>query len=120
MSATNLTNEILLEISRVYGRGACVQRINVIAARAVNRDGATRFVRSARAGTGDTVGVIAGADGIGRAVMIEVKSGRDRMSPIQCAFRDAWGRAGGIFIEGRSVEQVMTELAEKLGEGSGA
>jgi hypothetical protein len=120
-SATPLTNLILLAISRTYGRAACVQRINVMAAMLPVRGG-MRLVKSARKGTPDVVGAIRSTDsdgnptGIGRPVVIEVKTENDRMSPAQKLFRDAWILAGGVHVEGRSVEQVMAELAEKLGK----
>ena len=103
--SVSLTNALLLAISDTYGRGACVQRINVIVARTHERT-----VRSATPGTADVLGACAG-----RPCAFEVKAGRDRQSQKQRNFQAAWERAGGIYLIVRDVEQAMAELRERLG-----
>lgn len=104
MNANSITNAILLAIYERWDLSACVFRANVIAAMA-----SRGMVKSLPKGTADIIGCVDG-----RAVAIEVKTPNDRLSPAQRKFRDAWERAGGIYIEARSVDQAMRELEERM------
>lgn len=64
-----------------------------------------RFMSFGLVGSGDLVGVCRG-----RAVVIEVKAGRDRQRPEQVAFQRAWERAGGLYVIARTVEDAVVAL----------
>jgi hypothetical protein len=49
----------------------------------------------------------------GRMVWIEIKIGKDKLSQDQLKQKELLERAGGIFIEGRSFEQIEKEIIEK-------
>ena len=100
-----LLNNVLAAIYEKYGRDACVQKINVINAKAIGRGGTTRHVRSAQDGTADIVGCICGAP-----VAIEIKAGKDRQRESQKDWQQAWEKAGGIYIIGKSAEGVLAEI----------
>jgi hypothetical protein len=97
--ATQLMNDILVAVSRLPG--SLCWRAN--SGMAVTRT--RQIVRMNIPGCGDIIGAIKG-----KPVSIEVKFGTGRQSPQQRAFQTAWERAGGIYIVGRSVEQVLADL----------
>ena len=101
-----LLNNVLAAIYEKYGRDACVQKINVINAKAIGRGGTTRHVRSAQDGTADIVGCICGVP-----VAIEIKHGKDTQSQAQKDWQQAWHKAGGVYMLGISVKQVTDNLA---------
>ena len=78
---------------------------------------ATSVVIGSRNGVPDIVACVDG-----RAVAVEVKVGKDRLSPLQRVEADRWRRAGGIYIEARSVEDVTAGLraAARSGAPTGA
>lgn len=43
----------------------------------------------------------------GRAMWVEVKAGRDRLSQEQCAFRTEVERAGGLYFVARSTDEFL-------------
>lgn len=58
-------------------------------------------------GQGDICGLIGPG---GRMLQVEIKAGKDRMRPSQYAFAAMIRRHGGLYIEARSVEDVIKEL----------
>lgn len=99
---TTLVNQCLLALSEA---GALVFKNNVGKARAF--DNPARIITYGLVGSADILGV---HRGIGIAV--EVKVGRDSLRQRQGSFRDAWIRAGGRWVEARSVEDALSVLAE--------
>lgn len=53
----------------------------------------------------------------GKTLKIEIKIGRDRISPDQEAYRDKIEAAGGIYIVARSFEGFVFELERRLKNG---
>lgn len=45
---------------------------------------------------------------------IEIKAGRDTVSPKQQAFADRWQKAGGVYIVARSPEQMIAGIEAAL------
>jgi len=56
-------------------------------------------------GVSDIIGIFEG-----KPLAIEIKTGRGRLSEYQQAFAETWQREGGIFIEARSVDDVIEGL----------
>ena len=50
----------------------------------------------------------------GRAVAIEVKAGKDKLTNDQRSFLERWSEAGGIGMEARDVNEVARELGIPL------
>jgi hypothetical protein len=46
----------------------------------------------------------------GKALAIEVKSGKDKLTDAQSKFLENWRRAGGIALEARSIKEVADAL----------
>ena len=67
--------------------------------------GTTRVVRFNLPGTPDILGTFRG-----RSVGIECKTGTGRLSAVQRTWRKNFLRSGGLYIEARSVQQVLAEL----------
>lgn len=65
-----------------------------------------KVVRFGTTGQADLLGCLRG-----RAVAIETKVGKRGLTEKQKKWRAAFVRAGGFYIVGRSVEQVLRELA---------
>jgi hypothetical protein len=101
MSHGALVNECLLALSEA---GALAWKNAVGKARAF--DNPARVITYGLVGSADILGVHNG-----RGIAVEVKVGRDRLRPRQCAFRDAWQHAGGRWVEARSVADALTVLA---------
>lgn len=76
--------------------------------RAINSD---RVMSFGIKGESDLDGIIAPQD---RKLSIEVKSGNAKLSADQKRYKAMIEKFGGIHIVGRSVTQVLTELAEYL------
>lgn len=55
-------------------------------------------------GSSDLLGVM--PDGTGRILCIEIKAGKDRMSPGQILFKKRVQALGGVYIIARSVDDV--------------
>jgi hypothetical protein len=64
-----------------------------------------RMIRYGLVGSADILGCMKSL-----FVAIEVKTGSGKLSDFQKNFKAAVEKNGGIFIEGRSVEQVLREL----------
>lgn len=95
-----LVNECLLALSEA---GALVWKNNVGKARAF--DNPARVITYGMVGSADILGLHRG-----RALAVEIKVGRDRLRARQCAFRDAFQRAGGAWVEARSVADALAVL----------
>jgi len=95
---TDLVRSILLAVSPL---GLCWS--NDTPGLAYTRDG--KPFKSGLTGSSDILACIKG-----RFVGIECKTGKGQLSTPQRRFRDAVERHGGIFIEARSVGQVMDTL----------
>jgi hypothetical protein len=108
MNANAITAGLLLAISEKYQPRCLIFRINVIVARA-----SRGTVRSAPNGCPDILGIVEG-----RAVVIEVKAGRDTLRPAQIHFRDQWIKAGGAYILARDIENAMADLESQVRGGA--
>lgn len=111
-SATPLTNQLLLAISARWPMQSLCWRQNVTLAHVPTKDG-LRPVRSCPNGTADIMGCVKGC-----AIAIEVKVGRDKLSSAQVKWRDAWVKAGGVYVEAREFEGAMGELSRQVEEKS--
>ncbi len=98
---TELLHECLLALSAA---GAMVWKNNVGKARAF--DNPARVITYGLVGSADILGLHDG-----HAIAVEVKVGRDKLRPRQCNFRDAFTRAGGRWVEARSVADAMQVLS---------
>ena len=56
-------------------------------------------------GVADLIGVFRG-----KGVAIEVKTGKDKLSPAQEKFLNKWRQAGGIGVEARDIKTVADAL----------
>ena len=65
-------------------------------------------------GMSDLYGVIKDKNGVGRFICIEVKTGNAKQTKEQKNFMNMVINMGGIYIVGRSVNQVIEEIKEKL------
>jgi hypothetical protein len=108
-----LIKELLLAINERYQPRCLVFNLNVIKAQR-----GQGWCRSAPDGTADIIGCIGDRGGsggaAGGAVAIECKTGKGVLTKEQRAFRDAWQRAGGVYIVARDVDLTMCELAFAL------
>lgn len=95
----SLLNQILLHLSPL---GLCWS--NDTPGLAYTRDG--KPFKSGLTGSSDILACIHG-----RFVAVEVKTGTGTLSTAQRRFRDAVLRSGGVFVEARSVEDVVAALA---------
>jgi hypothetical protein len=95
---TDLVRSILLAVSPL---GLCWS--NDTPGLAYTRDG--KPFKSGLTGSSDILACIKG-----RFVGIECKTGKGQLSTPQRRFRDAVIRSNGVFIEARSVDQVMACL----------
>ncbi|MBR2268770.1 hypothetical protein [Sphingobium sp.] len=95
---TDLVRSILLAVSPL---GLCWS--NDTPGLAYTRDG--KPFKSGLTGSSDILACIKG-----RFVGIECKTGKSQLSTPQRRFRDAVIRSNGVFIEARSVDQVMACL----------
>ena len=100
VASTDHCNKILIAVSALPG--GLFWRANSGLFRAPS--GAR--VRANVNGCADIVGIY-----FGRGVAIEAKYGTGRLNDDQKSFRSAVIRAGGLYVVGRSVEQVLAELA---------
>ena len=89
-----LVNDCLLELSPL-GLVWC----NDTPGLGFDRNGTPR--QYGLAGSSDILGVINA-----RAIAVECKTGRSSLSTKQRRFRDAFQRAGGVFVEARSVSDL--------------
>ncbi len=129
LTANGLTRRILLEIPRAFP-GSRLWRANVGAAvpysviRQVlgllvqgNIAEAIQFLQRQRTvtfgipGQADTSGILAPG---GRRLEIEIKTGSDRLRPEQATFKEMVVRAGGIYVEARSVEDAVDGVRRHL------
>lgn len=106
MSEASAQADTLVALQRAFPDGVFYRR-NVGKARDP-RSG--RVIRFGIPGQADIAGVIAG-----RAVEIEMKAPRGRQSVEQANWQRAVERAGGIYIIGRSAEEVIRALGEHFG-----
>jgi hypothetical protein len=103
MTAHEITNRLMLEIPKRFGFP--VWRQNVVATKIGDR-----LIRAGLPGMADLSGI--GPSGV--RVEIEVKAGKDRLSPQQAS----WGRMieshGGIFLVAHDVEKTLIDLKFKI------
>lgn len=69
------------------------------------------IIRYGVVGESDLDGILQG----GRRLAIEVKSGRGRLSKEQMRWRDMLIKYNALYIEARSVAQVLKEINDALG-----
>lgn len=96
---TDLVNRILLDLSP-HGYVARNDTPGLV----FDRHG--RAMKLGVPGAADITGCIAG-----RAIAVEVKTGKGDLATKQRRWRDAWIKAGGAWAKGRSVEQARADLA---------
>ncbi len=96
---TIIMNDILVAITALPC--AFFERCNTGAARGANG----RLIRFGTPGAPDIRGTYRG-----RSIAIEVKTARGKLSKEQERWRDSFVEAGGLYIVGRDVPGVMTEL----------
>jgi hypothetical protein len=91
-------------------------RQNVGTARALNRDGTTRFVRFGIPGCSDVLAILPPR---GRLAAIELKKKGQGPTPEQIAFLGHVKAAGGLALVIRSVEELIAGLAAAQRAGAG-
>ncbi len=99
---TDLVNRIRLYLSEIGAMSVPVDTPGLL----YTRDG-----RPAKFGTKGALDIAATVKG--RAVWIDAKIGRDRLTPSQVRFSEAQKRAGGIAFAAHSVEEVAERLARE-------
>lgn len=104
--ANRLTAEILLAVSREFP-DVKAWRSNVIAARAVGKDGRQRIVKAGIRGQADISGIV-GPNGT--RLEVEVKIPPDIQSVAQIVFEKMITRAGGIYIIARNLEGTLRTI----------
>jgi hypothetical protein len=110
ITAAQIIHDLLIRIPKEFP--ARCWRHNVIAACAGDR-----FVRSSMPGISDIVGIVnvgAAIDPAGVFLAIEVKSPRDRVSPVQLAWLAMINRHGGIGFIARDVDGALDELRRRI------
>ena len=105
LSANGITAALLIRIPEQFPN-VRVWRSNVLVARAGDR-----IVRAGLTGQADISG-IGGPRGV--RLEIEVKAGKDRISPAQENFCAMIRRHGGIYILARDIEQALVELKTQM------
>lgn len=104
---TDLIREIRLYISEIGGMSVPVDTPGLLY---------TRHGTPAKFGTKGALDIAATIKG--RAVWIDAKTGKDRLSPAQAKFCAAQQKAGGIAFAAKSVDEVRFHLmAEGLIDG---
>lgn len=96
---TDLVNQIRLYLSEIGAVSVPVDTPGLLY---------TREGRPAKFGTKGVLDIAATLKG--RAVWIDAKTGRDRLSPAQVKFCEAQARAGGIAFAAKSIEDVIDRL----------
>ena len=96
---TDLVNAIRLYLSEIGAMSVPVDTPGLL----YTRDG-----RPAKFGTKGALDIAATLKG--RAIWIDAKIGRDRLSPAQVKFCDAQEAAGGIAFAAHSIEDVANHL----------
>lgn len=99
MSTEKETQKAILEFLAVKG---IFHYRNNSGALPIGQGGNTRFIRFGAVGSPDIICVVKGL-----YVGIEVKGEKGKLSPNQISFREALVRAGGIYIEARSVDVII-------------
>lgn len=112
--ANQLTSDLLVEIPKRFP-GCRVWRANVAAVRTANGG----FMRAGVPGQCDISGISGKLAG-GRRVEVEVKSGKDRMSVVQLAWRQMILDSGGIHVVARELEPALNDLRWQMGGGTAA
>ncbi len=102
-SPTNALQGAIIKYLDLHG--ACVMRINT---QGTYKQELGRFIKS-----GSTKGV---SDILatynGKSLAIEVKQGKDKLSPEQIEFRDKHVKAGGYYLECRSLDSFLVWIKE--------
>lgn len=113
MTANQITAALLIEIPARFPGRVWVYRNNRIEAKATGRGGRVRHVSAGINGQGDLSGIVSvGEPGQrkGLRLEIEVKAGKDRMSPSQMAFSNLVTTMGGAYLVARDVDACLGEL----------
>lgn len=120
--ANQITAELLIRIPEQFPQ-IRVWRANRIKALAVGRGGKLRMVNAGIDGQADLTGIarLHLPDGtiVGVRIEVEIKAGKDRLSEDQKNFRNMILNNGGVYIEARSVEACLAELARAMKAGEG-
>lgn len=113
-TANQITAALLIEIPKRFPGRIWVYRNNRLEADAIGKGGRTRHVSAGINGQGDLSGVVtvehAGRK-FGLRLEVEIKAGRDRMSPVQMAFQSMILGMGSVYILARDVDECLLELA---------
>ena len=99
MTHAELVNDILLAVGSLPSVRCWRRDVGVATVRG-------RVIRYGIPGEADIDGIIWG----GRRLSIEVKVGRDKLSDKQIAWKLMIQKFGGVWLEGRSVAQVLADL----------
>jgi len=67
-------------------------------------------------GMSDLFGIVQDKNGIGRFLAIEIKTGNATQTKEQKFYMKMIESLGGIYIVGRSIEQVIEEIRERINE----
>lgn len=110
-SANAITAAILLGVSERFRGQIVLWRNNRIDAMVKGRGGKMRRVTAGINGQADLTGIMAST---GRRIEIEVKAGKDRQSPEQCAFGLMIQKHGGLYLVARDAEQCLWHLQNIL------
>lgn len=102
LAHTALRNDILAALTAAYHPLGLFWPVNVVRAQA--DDG--RVIRAGLVGQADIAGLL-----YGQHIEIEVKTGNAQQSQSQERWQQAVQRAGGIYILGRSVGDVLAAVA---------
>ena len=94
----------------LHAVGITAWRNNTGAVNVVDVRGRDRFIRYGHVGSSDIIGYLPG----GRALFVECKTMRGKLSPKQAEFLKAAEAAGCCAIVARSVDDLIYELGEAL------
>lgn len=108
MTANDLISHLLIRVPQAFPT-ARVWRLN----NGAFYNPAGRLIRVGPKGLPDVDGWI-GIDGRAVRLAIEVKVGRDKMSPEQESFKNALNAAGGIYVIARTVEDCIAALQARV------
>lgn len=111
-TANSITHDLLLEIPRRFP--ARCWRQNTGAA----KDKRGQVIRFGRPGISDILGVVT-VRGVGAMLAVEVKAGRDTLTPAQESFGRMVAKHGGVWVVARSVRQALVDIEDRLIELGG-
>ena len=118
MTANYLTRDFLIEAAKRFP-DAFMWRNNRLSGWVIKPGKKKTWIDAGIDGQGDiraTVPVTVNGHKIGVSFEIEIKTGKDRQRLTQKTFAAAHGRAGGVYLIVRDVEQGLADLARAIAE----